>query len=148
MGHDWGGSLAWLIAYRYPERLASLTMLSRPHPAAFARAMKMDPEQPTRSRHHTAFLEPEAGSRLLADDADWLRSRLARNGVPPAAVAAHMSVLANPPAIEAALAWYRARGERQALGPITVPTLYLWGDADDTVGRMAAEGTGEFIDAP
>ncbi len=33
-------------------------------------------------------------------------------------------------------------------GPIKVPTLYLWGDADDTVGRAAAEGTGEFIDAP
>ena len=23
-----------------------------------------------------------------------------------------------------------------------------WGDSDDTVGRMAAEGTAEFIDAP
>ena len=52
------------------------------------------------------------------------------------------------PAMEAALAWYRARGERQPLGPIAVPTLYVWGDADDTVGRAAAEGTGEFIAAP
>jgi len=26
--------------------------------------------------------------------------------------------------------------------------LYIWGDADDTVGRAAAEGTGEFITAP
>ena len=34
------------------------------------------------------------------------------------------------------------------VGPIKVPTLYIWGDADDTVGRMAAEGTGEFIAAP
>ena len=34
------------------------------------------------------------------------------------------------------------------LGPTKVPTLYIWGDADDTVGRVAAEGTGEFIDAP
>jgi pimeloyl-ACP methyl ester carboxylesterase len=148
VGHDWGGSLAWIIAHRHPGRLASLTMLSRPHPAAFARALQTDPEQPTRSRHHTAFLEPEAGPRLLADNADWLRSRLARNGVPPAAVEAHMSVLANPPAIEAALAWYRARGERSTLGPITVPTLFIWGDADDTVGRIAAEGTAEFIAAP
>jgi hypothetical protein len=48
----------------------------------------------------------------------------------------------------AALAWYRARGERQPLGPIAVPTVYIWGDADDTVGRAAAEGTGEFIAAP
>src|SRR5258708_35876774 len=64
------------------------------------------------------------------------------------AIEAHLSVLGNPEAMEAALAWYRARGERQNLGPIKVPTLYLWGDADDTVGRAAAEGTAEFISAP
>jgi pimeloyl-ACP methyl ester carboxylesterase len=149
VGHDWGGSLAWIIADRHPERLGSLTMLSRPHPAAFARALQTDPEQPTRSRHHKAFLEPDAGARLLADDAQWLRSRLSRNGVPAEQVEAHMSVLANPAAIEAALAWYRARGQHHLpLGPTKVPTLFIWGDADDTVGRIAAEGTKEFIAAP
>jgi pimeloyl-ACP methyl ester carboxylesterase len=149
VGHDWGASLAWAIAYRHPERLGSLAILSRPHPLSFARALALpDGDQAHRSRHHTAFLDPGAGPRLLADDAAWLRTRLAASGVPPAAIAAHLSVLGNPPAMEAALAWYRARGPRQPLGPITVPTLYLWGDADDTVGRAAAEGTGEFIAAP
>ena len=148
VGHDWGGSLSWLIADRCPERLASLTMMSRPHPASFARALKMpDGEQPHRSRHHQEFLNPAAGSRLLADDAAWVRTRLARNGVPEAAIALHLSVIGNPSAMEAALAWYRARGERQPIGPTKVPTLFIWGDADDTVGRAAAEGTGEFIAA-
>jgi pimeloyl-ACP methyl ester carboxylesterase len=147
VGHDWGGSLAWLIADRWPERLASLTMLSRPHPASFARAMKEDPEQPHRSRHHHELLDPGAGKRLLAENGKWVRDRLARNGVPPAAIDKHLSVIGNPPAMEAALAWYRARGERQPIGPTRVPTLFIWGEADDTVGRMAAEGTGEFIAA-
>jgi pimeloyl-ACP methyl ester carboxylesterase len=148
VGHDWGGSLSWLIADRYPERLASLTMLSRPHPASFARALRMpDGEQAHRSRHHQEFLDPAAGPRLLADDAAWMRIRLARNGVPETAIAAHLSVIGNPPAMEAALAWYRARGERQPVGPTKVPTLFIWGDVDDTVGRAAAEGTCEFIAA-
>src|SRR5262249_9399904 len=137
----------WLIADCYPERLASLTMLSRPHPASFARAMKQDPEQAHRSRHHREFLDPGAGPRLLADDAAWVRTRLARNGVPQAAIAAHLSVIGNPAAMEAALAWYRARGERRPIGPTKVPTLFIWGEADDTVGRAAAEGTGQFIAA-
>jgi pimeloyl-ACP methyl ester carboxylesterase len=149
VGHDWGGSLAWAIAHRHPERLGSLTILSRPHPLSFARALAMpDGEQARRSGHHTAFLDPGAGPRLLENDGDWLRSRLAASGVPRAAIEAHLGVLGNPPAMEAALAWYRARGERQLLGPTTVPTLYIWGDADDTVGRAAAEGTGDFIAAP
>jgi pimeloyl-ACP methyl ester carboxylesterase len=45
VGHDWGGQLAWLIAAAHPQRIATLTMLSRPHPAAFARALVEDPEQ-------------------------------------------------------------------------------------------------------
>ena len=58
-------------------------------------------------------------------------------------------MLGNNDAMEAALAWYRARGAiRGPLGPIRVPTLYIWGDADDTVGRTAAEGTKDFIAAP
>jgi pimeloyl-ACP methyl ester carboxylesterase len=150
VGHDWGASLAWQIADQSPERLASLTSLSRPHPLAFNRALALpDGEQKRRSQHHARFLGPEAGPDILAGDAKWLRTRLTANGVPQAAIAAHLSVIGNPPAMEAALAWYRARGVRHApTGPTTVPTLYIWGDADDTVGRVAAEGTGEFIAAP
>ena len=149
VGHDWGGSLAWEIAARHPERLGSLTMLSRPHPGAFARALAEDPGQPHRSRHHKAFLEADAVPRLLADDAAWLRTRHAAQGVPPAATAKHLGVIGNPAAMAAALAWYRARGTvHRPIGAVTVPTLFLWGDADDTVGRMAAEGTRDFVTAP
>jgi pimeloyl-ACP methyl ester carboxylesterase len=149
VGHDWGGSLSWIIAARHPERLRSLSMLSRPHPASFLRALALpDGEQKRRSGHHTAFLEPDAVPKLLANNCEWLRSRHMRQGMPEAATDAHMSVLGNEAALEAALAWYRSSGPRQPLGPIKVPTLYIWGDADDTVGRVAAEGTGEFIDGP
>jgi pimeloyl-ACP methyl ester carboxylesterase len=149
-GHDWGGSLAWQIADATPERLASLTILSRPHPQAFNRALALpDGDQAKRSGHHKRFLDPAAGPGILAEDAKWLRTRLTANGVPPAAIARHLSVIGNPQAMEAALAWYRARGVRHApVGPTRVPTLYIWGTADDTVGRAAAEGTGEFIAAP
>jgi pimeloyl-ACP methyl ester carboxylesterase len=149
-GHDWGGSIAWALSDRHPERIASLTILSRPHPNAFNRALQMtDGDQAHRSRHHKAFLEPGAADVVLADDAKWLRDRLTANGVPAPAIAEHLTVLGHKDAMEAALAWYRARGAiRSPLGPIRVPTLYIWGDADDTVGRVAAEGTAEFIAAP
>jgi pimeloyl-ACP methyl ester carboxylesterase len=148
-GHDWGGSIAWALADRHPDRIASLTILSRPHPNAFNRALEIDPEQSHRSKHHRWFLEPGAADIVLADDAKWLRDRLAANGMPEDAIARHLTVLGNKPAMEAALAWYRARGAiRGPLGPIRVPTLYIWGEADDTVGRIAAEGTRDFIAAP
>jgi pimeloyl-ACP methyl ester carboxylesterase len=150
VGHDWGGSIAWSLADRFPRRLKSLTVLSRPHPNAFNRALQMpDGDQAQRSRHHKAFLEPDAADAVLAADAKWLRERLAANGVPAAAIEKHLGVLGNKDAMEAALSWYRARGAiRGPLGMIEVPTLYIWGDADDTVGRIAAEGTQDFVAAP
>ncbi len=138
------------MADRHAERIASLTVLSRPHPNAFNRALAMlDGDQKHRSRHHTAFLEPGAADTVLADDAKWLRERWAANGVPADAMERHLAVLGNKEAMLGALAWYRARGAiRGPLGPTRVPTLYIWGDADDTVGRFAAEGTVDFIAAP
>ncbi len=150
VGHDWGGSIAWSLADRFPQRLASLTVLSRPHPNAFNRALQLpDGDQAHRSRHHKAFLEPDAADVVLADGARWLRERLGAAGVPLASIAQHLGVLGNKETMEAALAWYRARGAiRGPLGMIDVPTLYIWGDADDTVGRIAAEGTKDFVSAP
>src|SRR5207253_3953609 len=60
VGHDWGASIAWDIAYRQPDRLASVAVLSRPHPNAFNRALALpDGEQARRSAHRKAFLEPD-----------------------------------------------------------------------------------------
>jgi pimeloyl-ACP methyl ester carboxylesterase len=149
VGHDWGGQVAWGVADRHPGRLASLTILSRPHPAAFIAALENDPEQPERSRHHRAFLAPGAAAMLLADDMAALRQSLTHSGVPDDAVAAYLAVLGTPAALEAALAWYRApRGLRVPLGPTAVPTLFIWGDRDATVGRMAAAGTAAHVSAP
>ena len=147
VGHDWGGQVSWGVADRYPDRLASLTILSRPHPASFRAALqKPDGDQKHRSRHHRAFLDPETGKLLLADDARRLRDGLFGQGVPAEAMAQHLSVLGTPEAMEAALAWYRANvGLAADIGVVKVPTLYVWGDADATVGPDAAHGTAAFV---
>ncbi|UYN95740.1 MAG: alpha/beta hydrolase [Enhydrobacter sp.] len=147
VGHDWGGQVSWGVAAAHALRLASLTVMSRPHPQAFRRALENpDGKQKDRSKHHRAFLAPETGKLLLADDARRLREGLFGQGVPEAALDAHLSVLGTPEAIEASLAWYRAnKGLAADIGQIQVPTLYIWGDVDATVGPEAAYGTKEFI---
>jgi pimeloyl-ACP methyl ester carboxylesterase len=154
VGHDWGGQLAWLLAARHPERVRTLTVLSRPHPAAFARALASDPQQSERSKHHRAFQDPATAQLLIEDGARRLRRMLAEHGVPEADAAAYVAPLATHAAIDAALNWYRASfqgasGLAAASTPaVRVPTLFLWGDADRTVGRAAAEATRELVAAP
>jgi pimeloyl-ACP methyl ester carboxylesterase len=153
VGHDWGGQLAWLLAAQQPARIRSLTVLSRPHPAAFAAALRDDPEQASRSKHHGKFQDPSTARRLLEDGAARLRKGLLAQGVAPEDVDAYLSRLADEPALDAALNWYRATTRpdsalaRERVPAVAVPTLYLWGDADATVGRAAAEGTARFVRA-
>ena len=155
VGHDWGGQLAWLIAASKPERLQSLCVLSRPHPAAFVAALEHDPKQSERSRHHRAFNDPNMTVRLLENGAARLRRMLADQGVAEPDVNAYLSKLSDPSTLEAALNWYRAAqgGMRSAASPaplpaIRTPTLYVWGELDASVGRSAAEATAGHVDAP
>lgn len=148
VGHDWGGQVAWVVAARHPQRLASLTVLSRPHPGAFRLALRDDvDDQRHRSRHHRAFHDPDTARLLLADDARRLRRLLVDSQVPPSSIDEYLSVLGSTDALEAALAWYRAAGTLSAIdaGVVVVPTMYLWGDEDASVGRAAAEGTAAFV---
>jgi pimeloyl-ACP methyl ester carboxylesterase len=151
VGHDWGGQVAWITATQHPDRVRSLSVLSRPHPAAFRRAYKEDADnQRYRSRHHKAFHDPNTATMLMENDAARLRTRLAEAGVPASSIDEYVSVLGTSQAMEAALAWYRAAGliAEMTIGAVTVPTLYVWGEEDASVGRAAAEGTAQYVTGP
>ena len=152
VGHDWGGQLSWLLAAFYPDRVKSLTVLSRPHPAAFALAMKQDNKQAGRSSHHQAFQNANSAELLLADNAKRLRKLFADQWVSDADVEAYLEVLGSTDAMNAAINWYRNLGDDTSMvgknvPVVTIPTLYLWGDKDMSVGRAAAEKTVDFVDA-
>ncbi len=145
VGHDWGGQLAWLLAAHHAERVASLTVLSRPHPEAFAAALREDPAQAERSGHHRAFQDAGAARMLLADDARRLRELFGGARVPAAAQEAYLEVLGEEVALDSAINWYRASRLAGATPAVSVPTLYLWGNDDATVGRQAAERTADHV---
>lgn len=152
VGHDWGGHLAWITAALHPARVTTLAVISRPHPAAFVRAMAGDAKQSTRSGHHRAYLRAEATDELLADDAARLRAIYTHSGVPEADAEVYLQTLAHRDALDAAVNWYRAAPDSTLkaadIPAIAVPTLYVWGSADATVGRTAAEATRAMVDAP
>jgi pimeloyl-ACP methyl ester carboxylesterase len=150
VGHDWGGALAWQVAGRHGERLRSLTVLSTPHPFAFAAALAdHQGEQAKKSWYMTWFRTPEEPERtLLADGAAGLLDIYA--GLPQDAVDEYVERLSQPGALTAAINWYRAtsRDLVEGMGPVTTPTLYVWSDQDVALGRTAAEATGAHVDGP
>ena len=148
VGHDWGGQIAWLIAASKPERIITLTALSRPHPAAFTKAMAEDPDQPKRSQHHRSFRDDGIFKQLREANLKPLRDALTRQGVMEADAERHIAILSEEGAIEAAINWYRASTIATPVPAVTVPTLYIWGKNDATVGRLAAERTADYVSGP
>ncbi|CAL8273625.1 unnamed protein product [Arctogadus glacialis] len=39
VGHDWGGTVAWLFSIHYPEMVTKLIVLNSPHPSVYAEEM-------------------------------------------------------------------------------------------------------------
>jgi pimeloyl-ACP methyl ester carboxylesterase len=153
VGHDWGGGVAWSLAMWHPDRLASLTALSTPHPTALLRSLPRS-AQLLRSWYIAAVQLPAVPERLLAVGTPAGRDRLVRvlAGAGLAADRARDCVdrLAAPGALTATLNWYRAMPLARPRTPrrVTVPTLYVWGSGDRFVGRAAAEGTAHQVDGP
>ncbi|MBY8875190.1 alpha/beta fold hydrolase [Micromonospora sp. PLK6-60] len=142
VGHDWGAVVAWGLAAAHPDRVRTLTAVSVPHPAAMARALADDPRQKARSSYMALFRMPgKAEKVLLGLRAAALRRML--GGVGDAArVARYADPMREPGALTAALNWYRAMtgSDLRAVGPVTVPTSYVWSDRDVAIGRTAAQG--------
>ncbi|PWU50946.1 alpha/beta hydrolase [Micromonospora globispora] len=151
VGHDWGAIVAWGLAAAHPARVRTLTAVSVPHPAAMGHALATDPQQKARSAYIALFRKPgKAEKVLLALNATALRKML--GGVGDAArVARYADPMRQPGALTAALNWYRAMtgADMKAVGPVGVPTTFVWSDRDIAIGRTAAEAcaahvTGDF----
>lgn len=152
VGHDWGGIVAWHVGGLHPDRLRTLTVLSTPHPRAFARSLLRSP-QALRSWYVLAFQVPGLPERsMLANDGAPLRRALRSSGLDAPAADTYVAAMQQPGAMTAALNWYRALplGARAtaALPSITVPTCYVWSTGDTALDRAAAEATGRYVTGP
>jgi len=151
VGHDWGAMVGWALAAGHPDRVRSLTAVSVPHPAAFGEALRTDADQQRRSAYLRRFREPEPAAEgpLLADDGAGLRAMFAGSGMTADQVAPLLEGVLAPGALTAALNWYRAMvaADYAQVGPVDVPTTYVWGSDDVAVGRSAATAAADQVRA-
>ncbi len=152
VGHDWGGAIAWYLAGRYPGRLRTLTVVSTPHPLAFAGALAGSEDQQQRSTYVSFFRQEGnvAETAMLADDAQGLRNLYQGSGLASEDAEEYLRVLTEPGALTGGLNYYRATSFAEAaqIGPIVTPTMYVWSTDDMALGRDAAEATAQFVEGP
>lgn len=155
VGHDWGGLVAWLVGARHPERVASLTAVSTPHPLALLRALSSPSgDQAWRSAYVTFLRQPILPEQLLlANEGAGLRALFVNTAYSDRPAMEHyVARLRETGALTAALNWYRALDVSTVppdmAAPIKVPTLFVWSTDDPALGREAAEATVDHVAGP
>ena len=155
IGHDWGGGIAWITAIERRRRLSGLIIMNAPHPALFAVGLLRWP-QIRRSWYIFAFQIPTLPELLLrrrrarAIAGAFLGMAVDKTRFPADVLEVYRRQALEPGALTAMVNYYRAnwglirrapagtRDERPT-GPIEVPTLLIWGEAD-TAPRKGTYG--------
>ncbi|HET8914096.1 MAG TPA: alpha/beta hydrolase, partial [Propionibacteriaceae bacterium] len=124
----------------------SLTVLSTPHPAAFAKSLWTS-KQGLVSWYMGLFQLPALPEALARRT---LAKSLLDNGLPAQFVHRYSQAMAEPGALTGALNWYRGIpfSMRQPLGPIDAPTSYVWGRHDFALARAAVKLTADYVNGP
>lgn len=150
VGHDWGAALAWYVAANHPDRIRTLTALSVPHLQAFLEAMTRS-SQALHSWYMALFQIPKLPEAILAGAGEErFVAQLGRTGLDEDSARRYARRAATPGAMTGPINWYRALPfeVRTRLGPVTAPTLFVWGDSDPFISRVAAERCGRHVTGP
>jgi pimeloyl-ACP methyl ester carboxylesterase len=149
IGHDWGGTVAWVVAEREPQRLLSLTAVSTPHTAALAQALRA-PQQRARMAYIPVLRLPRIGETLIDAAGGAIAERmLTATGL--SAAHAHRDIShVRQVGSTGPLNWYRAIGRGAIPRPraVSTPTLYVWSDGDPVFTREAMELTAQHVTGP
>jgi len=148
VGHDWGAAVAWAAAAEIPERLATVSPVSVPHPGAFIKSF-ITSRQGLASWYMYLFQLPRIPEWLLTRRNGAVISEfLQRAGQTPAAAKRDARAMSEPGALTTAINWYRAiplSDLRATNQKVSVPTLYVWSDQDVALLPKAAHDTARYV---
>jgi pimeloyl-ACP methyl ester carboxylesterase len=149
VGHDWGASVAWWTAIKYPDRVKKLVILNVPHPKVMARNVFKNTLQMQRSWYIFFFQIPGAAEKLAAEtDYEWVLEMVRTSANPgaftPEELEEYRKVFQRPGAFTAMVNWYRAMVQTRQEAPksfdVTMPMILMWGEQDvSMLSQMADE---------
>jgi pimeloyl-ACP methyl ester carboxylesterase len=149
VGHDWGAAVAWAAAAEMPERLATVSPISVPHPAAFFKSFA-NSRQGLASWYMYFFQLPRIPEWLLTRrNGVMVTQSLRRAGQTRTAAQRDAQAMIEPGALTAAINWYRAMpllNPRMINQKVSVPTLYVWSDNDVALLPKSAHDTARYVD--
>ena len=167
IGHDWGASVAYATAIRFPEKLGSLVIANGVHPAPFQAALAKGGAQTAASQYISWLRTPGSEAALSKDNFAAMFSlfsaQMDMGWLTAGKEAEYKAAWKNEAGVRAMVNWYRASPlvvaqpdkplpqEEIPAWPrehlrIRMPHLLLWGEADTALLPETKEGLSEYCD--
>jgi pimeloyl-ACP methyl ester carboxylesterase len=146
VAHDWGGAIAWQIAFHAPQAVEKLIIINLPHPRGLARELATNPAQQKASEYAREFQKPDSHERLSAEKlVSWVND--------PAARAKYLEAMKRSD-FDAMMNYYRRNYPRPGAAPASdspvikpqCPVLQIHGLKDWALLPGALAGTWEWVD--
>jgi pimeloyl-ACP methyl ester carboxylesterase len=153
VGHDWGGAVAWQVAFNLPQMVDKLIILNLPHPNGMGRELASNAEQQANSGYARTFIEgspsdPDiffGGPMTALSLAGWVTDPTARQ---------HYVDAFSRSDFNAMLAYYKEnypRGSGNSAAPpaprLAMPVLIFHGLQDTALHSNGLNNTWDWIDA-
>lgn len=145
IAHDWGGAIAWQLAFHVPQVVERLVILNLPHPRGLSRELASNPAQQKASEYARNFQKEDSHIRLKAEQlAGWVSDADARK--------AYVEAFGRSD-LEAMMQYYRRNYPREpyreAQGELIkpqCPVLQIHGLKDWALLSPALNGTWDWVD--
>lgn len=162
VGHDWGGTIAWHLAQKFPQYLNRLAILNAAPPQRFLQEMVSNLDQLRRSWYVLAFQVPGIPEWLIQQNlkevvSNVFQGQAIRKGAfSSEETKLYQSALEKPGALSAALNYYRQmlspwnwlKDFGRTPNPVTAPTLVLWGEEDSLLSQNMIKELDQLVQAP
>jgi pimeloyl-ACP methyl ester carboxylesterase len=141
VGHDWGGTIAWTMAMKYPDVVDRLAILDAAHPRSLQKGLS-HPRQLTRSWYFFFFALPDVPERVVRRDRFRFFQRFLRDARPaytPQEMDRYVEAWSQPGAPTAMIDYYRCsvrppKGTKSEIRAVSAPALVIWGQNDRYLG--------------
>lgn len=152
VGHDWGGAVAWQVAFNLPQMVDRLVILNLPHPNGMGRELASNPEQQQNSAYARAFINGTPSDPNIFFGMPMTPQTLSGWVTDPVARARYVEAFTRSD-FSAMLAYYKQNYPRPDGPPpvappvLTMPVLVFHGLADTALHANGLNNTWDWVDA-
>jgi pimeloyl-ACP methyl ester carboxylesterase len=149
MGTSIGANMAWWLAAKHPDRIATLVCINIPHPGALA-AGRAKATAKTKGEGQAEKFNYIQEAAREGNERNMFKAMLATQGVSAEESEPYRKALDSDEALVAVYNFYRAIPQwfAERLDPVPMPTMFIWPTGSQNVASASIEANANWVKGP